>query len=101
MRTLRLLVLLLTASSVGCASWFGPTLNPEPDLCTDWTPLRVIEYSMMADTGMYPEVAQMVVEWDETCAANAAMLDRPWAQVVPSNVCIGTRLDCWWRGLWR
>lgn len=55
---------------------------------------------MLVDVGNYPEVAQMVAEWDEACAANAAMLDKPWAQLVDSEVCIGNRFSCWLQGLW-
>ena len=94
---LRLLGLSLIACCVSCVS--PVVVSPEPDLCTDWTVERILAFDTLERDRSHKVMAQMVTEWDETCAANAALMDKPWGDVVDSTVCQGNRFTCWWRGL--
>ena len=71
----RALVLLLT----GCVACASPVVvSPSPELCRPWTLAQVGEYVAMQEGGDYPEVAQLVTDWNGTCAANAAIVSEPW-----------------------
>jgi len=90
----RLLAISLLGFGVGCQ-----TVSPTPDLCTDWTPERIVAYDELVRSGASPVVAQMVVEWNESCAANAEIAGKPWGEVIDSRVCVGNRFTCWWEGI--
>jgi hypothetical protein len=46
---------------------------------------RALEYDHLVESEDYPDIAQMILEWNEACVGNAALVLE----------------DPWWRTLWR
>ena len=88
-----LLLFSISGCALGCA---GVTVvSPRPEVCTEWTRERADEYGALIAIGTYPEVAQMLVEWNEACAYNAALLGIPWEP--PSEPCMDGWFQCKWQ----
>jgi hypothetical protein len=62
----------ICALASGCAA----IVRPEPIQCTDWTLERFHEYETLVNSEQYPEVAQMILEWNEVCLGNWALAGR-------------------------
>jgi len=57
-------------------------VSPPPEQCTYWTQERVDEFGLLSLDSSYPRMSEMITEWSATCGANAAMVGKPWLEVL-------------------